>query len=447
MPNVLFVLSDEHNPFFSSIGGNPIIETPNMEKLANAGTVFQNAYCPSPLCLPSRSAFMSGKPVHEIQTYNNCNQNLDTQHLSYGHALAAQGVHTTHIGKVDAYDRGENLGFSEMILPGDRCPPGDKNIRRNPLSIREGAWKRADKFGPHDDPWNADLMKIDSALDWLRGTATELDRSWVLSVNLVKPHFPHYTTQSLWDKYADGGDLPEYGPECQSANHPYALDLRKHFETDYFTPDQTRGLRRGYLGCVNFIDDQLGRLIAALKQTGQLEDTDIIYTSDHGEMLGKFGMWWKCSLYEDSSRVPCIASGPTFCSGNTVRTPVDLHDVRSSIFHSVGARQPEDWLGEPLQGIAKNDPERIVFSEYHGHGTRASSYMVRRGKWKYIHCCAGPDQLFNLENDPNELNNLYDVQTTVVEELEKELQKICDPELENHRAEEFIEAQLASMEE
>jgi choline-sulfatase len=203
---------------------------------------------------------------------------------------------------------------------------------------------------------------------------------------------------------------------------------------------------RGYLGCVTFVDRQFGRLLAALEQSGARETTDVICTTDHGEMLGKFGMWWKCSLYEDSVRVPCLAAGPSFRAGARVRTPVDLHDVQATAFSSLGADRPADWVGTSLTEVPAGDPRRVIFSEYHGHGTRASAYMVRRDKWKYMHYVTAPDQLFDLEADPAELDNVLAARPGIVAELEQALEAICSPQGENAWAEAFIYRQLAELE-
>jgi choline-sulfatase len=157
-------------------------------------------------------------------------------------------------------------------------------------------------------------------------------------------------------------------------------------------------------------------------------------------------MWWKCSLYEDSVRVPCFAAGPSFPAGARVRTRVDLHDVQATAFASLGAERPTEWVGMPLTEIPMDDPERVVFAEYHGHGTRASAYMIRKGKWKYLHYIAAPDQLFDLEADPEELENVYAAHPAVAAELEQALTAICSPQEENARAEAFIEGQLAELE-
>ena len=206
--------------------------------------------------------------------------------------------------------------------------------------------------------------------------------------------------------------------------------------------EQVRGLRRGYYACVSFIDEQLGRLLSTLGEAGLEDTTNVVYTSDHGEMLGKFGLWWKCALLEDAARIPCIAAGPDFESGARVATPVDLHDLQSSVFSLTGAEQPENWLGSPLGTLASDDRDRVVFAEYHGHGTRAGSFMVRRGDWKLIHNVDAPDQLFDLGDDPEELENRYDACPEKAGELSAALESVCDPAFEDREAEAFWERQV-----
>lgn len=439
--NVLVLMVDEHNPRVASIYGHPSVQTPNLERLAGMGTVFENAYCPSPLCMPSRSAFMAGRPVHALQTYSNCNA-LTYDYAGYGQALSSQGVHTAYIGKTDVYRPGAALGFDEMLRAGDRTPPGDMCIRRKPLHVREDGAARASGYGPHPAPFGGDDAVMETALEWLQSRPGTLATPWTLTVNLGKPHFPHHVTQELWDLYPDGGDLPGYGVEQASAGHPYAQDLRRHFQTEAFTEEQVRGLRRGYLGCVTYVDRQLGRLLDMLEAEGLLDNTVVVYTADHGDMLGKFGMWWKCSLYEDSVRVPLVAAGPGFGRGARVRTPVELHDAQASMFAACGVRRPPEWRGTALQDIVAADGTRPVFSEYHGHGVRAGAYMLRMGDWKLIYCVEAPHLLFNLGEDPEELTNLAEAQPGMLGKLEAALREICDPEAENQRAEAVIARQL-----
>ncbi|WP_321475246.1 sulfatase-like hydrolase/transferase [uncultured Paludibaculum sp.] len=442
--NVLLLLSDEHNPLYSEPYGHPFVATPNMAKLARRGTVFQNAYCPSPLCLPSRSSFLSGRRVFDLQTYGNCNVfPVDTP--SYGHVLDEQGVHSVHIGKTDVYNQASTLGFSEMIAPGDRARPGDTLVSRIPLDVQKDGAHRGAGYGVTANPFGGDLKKVDLALEWLARKAPSMTKPWTLAVNLLKPHFPHNVTPELWAQYAQHADLPKYGVNSVGAKHPYTEDLRKFFATDNYDAETIRCLRRGYYGCVTFVDQQLGRLVEALEKSGQAENTVVIYTSDHGEMLGKFGLWWKRSLYEDSARIPMIAAGPGFRAGARVQTPVDLHDLRASMFQATGAKQPAAWCGQPLQSMPAGDDGRVVFSEFQGGGTRASAFLVRQGRWKLIYNCAAPHQLFDLEKDPDELSNLAMSQPKIVRRLEQELRRICDPQQENRRAEDYTQRQLRAL--
>lgn len=443
--NVLVFMSDEHNPYFSGLGRYRFVETPNLEKLAERGVVFSNTYCPSPVCHPSRSAFCAGQRVHQIQTYSNCNL-FKATFPSYGHILAQAGVHTVNIGKTDFYNDGVRLGFSEVISPGERLQP-NPYISRQPLAINPGSPVAARQYGVDPKNFEYDIQRVDEAIHWLRETAPSLTQPWVCVVNGIRPHFPHKVAQDLWDKYQARHDLPRFDGTVDSANHPYALDLRAHFQTDRFTEDQVRGLRQGYYGCVTFMDQQVGRLLAALDESGLSDQTIFAYTSDHGEMLGKFGMWWKCSLYEDSARIPMVVAGPGFPKGQVVETPVDLHDLQATFFHATGKlrERPDGWQGTPLPEIPVNDPGRVVFSEYHGHGTRASSYLIRKGDWKLHYCIAASHQLFNLADDPDELHNLASTHPEKLSELEGELRSICNPIKENQRAEDYIQIQLAEL--
>ena len=442
MSNVIVFMSDEHNPRYSSPYGHDFVDTPNMQWLADSGTLYERAYCPSPLCMPSRSAFLTGKRVHAVKAYGNNRLGIPPETRGLGAVLGEQGVHTVFVGKVHAYRPVAELGFSETIETNDGPSAFYEAQSRRPLAVCPGGAKRLDGYGPRDTPWGNDVTYMDAAVDWLRTRAPEMDRPWVLYVNLVKPHFPHFCTERLWDKYREHGDLPTHDVEAATAQHPYAVDLRRHFELEQVEEEQVRGLRRGYYACVSFIDEQLGRLRSALGEAGLEDTTNVVYTSDHGEMLGKFGLWWKCTLLEDAARIPCIAVGPDFESGARVATPVDLHDLQASVFSLTGAQQPENWLGAPLGSLANDDRDRVVFAEYHGHGTRAGSFMVRQGDWKLIHHVEAPDQLFDLGDDPEELENQYEACPPKAEELSAALAEICDTAVEDREAEAFWERQL-----
>lgn len=245
--------------------------------------------------------------------------------------------------------------------------------------------------------------------------------------------------------YEELADLPEYGADEESANHPYARDLRRYQRADQVTEEKARCMRQGYYALVTHVDRQIGKLIDAWQELGLADNTVLAYTSDHGEMLGKFGMWFKSSLYEDSVRVPLLAAGPGFAAGWRVDTPVSLLDLQATIFRTVGAERPADWAGEPLQDVLDRDAERVVFAEYHAHGTRSGAFMIRQGDWKLLYYMRAPHQLFNLREDPDELVNLWEREPEVAARLEKELRKICDPEEVNALAHDWEARQLAEI--
>jgi len=443
VPKFLLFMSDEHNPKISSVYGHPFVRTPNMERLARLGTVYEYAYCPSPLCVPSRSAFMSGLPVHRIQAYNNFRL-LAEPVLTFAECLSRQGVHTVHVGNGANLFRGpDTLGFDEMLAVkyGNERP--SKEFARSPFPARKGGKVSRTGWGPREDAWSTDIMQVDAALEWLETKGARTESDWFLSINVSAPHFPVYARPEYWEMYEELADLPVPGREAESANHPYALDLRSFLSSDEVSDDEARAIRQGYFACVTFVDHQLGRVLDALERLGLLDETVVAYTSDHGDMLGKFGLWRKMSLYEDSVRIPLIVAGPGFAEGKRVRTPVSLLDFQAAIFRALERERPAEWWGEPLQDVSGDDETRAVFAEYHGPGVRSGAFMIRRGDWKLIYYCRAPHQLFNLAEDPDELENLWEKRPDVALELERELRSLCDPDAENERAHEF-EAKLLS---
>ena len=426
MTNVVMLVSDEHNPRYSSTYGHDFVQTPNMARLAEQGTVYENAYCPSPLCVPSRTAFMAGRYTHETQAYNN-SKVIERRHPSYGGVLAAQGVHSMYVGGgSNLYRDPFHLGFAEML----GVERTGRTLGTHAISAERPSTKPAKTtgaYGPVEDLYASDEAHVDAAVDWISRQAPTLGRPWTMTIGINPPHPPYTTEPRYWDLYGEHEDLPAHGCEQESAQHPYARDARDNGRWDY-SDDLVRALRRGYYGAVTYVDEQLGRLLDAVERNGLGQDTIVCYTSDHGEMLGKFGMWGKCSLYEDAARVPLLAAGPGFRPGSRVSTPVTLLDLQASLFHAVGARRPEAWRGRPLQTMPADDPDRPVLATYHGHNARGGAFMLRRGDWKLLHHRAAPHQLFHLGDDPEELVNLWSERPDVVAELESELRAICDPE-------------------
>ena len=446
-PNILLVKTDEHNPFLSSMEGHPFVDTRNLQRLADNGVYHKSHYAASPLCVPQRSSWMSGLRPHKGQFYNN-SVVFQQKFPSHGQVLRESGVYTVHVGKLDSYREASELGFSEMhrLWSPSVQDPGDMNVGRNPVPVRplpnRTGIPRNEMYGVREDAFKKDEPIFNFAAGWLATTAQTLDQPWLLEVNTSNPHFPCFTSQELWDLYEGHDDLPEFDETHPVAQHPISRDLRRHFQAEKFTEEQIRGLRRGYYANHTYIDRKVGQLMKLLEDTGQLENTVVIYTSDHGTMMGKYGMHWKSSMHEDSARVPLVISGPGFEKGVTDSTASDSMDLQATLFSIFGVARPNHWDGEPIQGMKRNDDTRPMLSEYHGHGQRASSYAIRQGRWKYIYHYGLPEQLFDIDTDPQETVDLAAKRPEKVKEMHKALLGYLDPDKEHHRAEAYIEKQL-----
>ena len=283
-----------------------------------------------------------------------------------------------------------------------------------------------------------DENRVARAIEWLEQRRTQ-DEPWVLSVNPLIPHFPLEVEQSYYDLYPTSEmDLPVDYPS--EDDHPSLQQLRDHFDGSGLDEDTLRRTRSAYYGLVTALDNYVGEILDTLERTGQMEDTLVIYTSDHGEILGDHGLWWKCCMYEQSVGVPLVMSGPDIEKGQTIDQPVSLLDVLPTMTDALAISADPAWRGVSLLPVARGeqspDSERAVFSEYHAHGVSRGFYMIRRGRYKYVYYLNGPNQLFDLESDPYEMQNLVnDPDHSVVRQsLEGELLDVVDPVTTDKRA-------------
>ena len=256
---------------------------------------------------------------------------------------------------------------------------------------------------------------------------------WVAMVSLVSPHYP-LTAPEEWLSLYDPAEMPmPVGWRAGAPAHPELRNLAAFFDYDrYFDVDGMRAAVAAYFALVSFMDDCVGRVLAALDTSGAAQETDVIYVSDHGEMLGDHGFWTKQVMYEASAGVPMIAAGPGFPVGRRVRTPVSLIDLAPRLAGGSG------WVGRDLRRIASAPDEtgRTAFSEYHDGGSRTGAFMVRWDDWKYVHYEGARPQIFNLARDPHEMADLSGRADVAEVEAEgaRRLAAICDPTVVNARA-------------
>jgi len=446
--NLLIIMSDQHNRRMLGSYGHPIVATPNLDRLAIRGALFESAYTPCPVSVPARAAFATGKYVHQIGTWDNA-MAYDGRVLSWHHLLRDRGHHVVSIGKLHFRSKDHDNGFSDEQI-GMHIIDGEGDllglVRDEDMPKRGGSYKMARMAGPGESMYTTYDREIAArAQVWLRQEAgNNTQRPWIMFLSFVCPHFPLTAPPEHFYRYYDHElPLPKLYERRHEPLHPYLEDYRKSFAYDEFfeTPDMVKRAQAGYLGLCSFLDENIGKVLAALEAAGLADNTRVIYTSDHGDNLGARGLWGKSTMYEESVAVPLIVAGPELPASVRAATPVSLLDLYPFIMASVGAASPETVTpshpGRCITNVlAAPQRDRVVFSEYHGMGSKTGAYMVRKERHKLVHYVDYEPQLFDLESDPEELADLARKPGAklALKDLTAELHRICDPDEVNRRA-------------
>ncbi|MCE2457946.1 MAG: sulfatase-like hydrolase/transferase [Dehalococcoidia bacterium] len=430
-PNFLVIMSDEHGPMWSSAYGHPFVQTPNMERLAESGATFDAAYCNSPLCVPSRLSFMTGRYVSRCEGWDNAKP-LPSDAPTWPYLLRSMGYDSALSGKMHLIGPDQLHGFRDQLA---YDPHGGGHRGDSEASLSTGGlhpiylWEEG--VPTSDEPWpsvsearagtgpmiEADDAIEEAALAYLRDPARQ-DSLWALCVGFVAPHFPFIVPEPYfslyWPEYAD---LPN-NPPGHLDNLPAAANrLMQAFNFSGYTEDEVRTARAAYYGLITYLDDKIGRLLDALEDAGMSDNTVVIHTSDHGESLGEHGLWRKMNFYEQSARVPLQISWPSVIDGGQRFTgAVSLVDATATILDIASADQASQSVMNldgtsllPQMTGATVGQRDEAFSEHLAHGTDRPRAMLRQGRWKlcYSHHAATPDlELYNLETDPGEFVNL-----------------------------------------
>ncbi len=434
--NVLIIMTDEQDGRRLGCMGWPQVQTPNLDALAQRGVVFENCYCDSPLCVPSRGSFVTGRRVSEIHCWDNAAPFAD-EWQTWGHRLSEQGVEVVTFGKLDFVCPCGDHGFTRTFQPGYR-PYGDVyGLLRDPVQQRAGASRRLERAGPKEDCTPFDDAVQEKALAWLRSEEPHNGKPWLLYVGYIKPHFPHYAPPEFYDRYDPAEvELPSVTAEHLENLNQLNKDLRYHFEVEELPSEET-WVRNviGYHALISYIDHNVGELLDTLAAQGLADDTLVIFGSDHGEMLGAHGMWWKCAPYEPSVRVPLIIAGAGIKPGKRISGPVQNVDLFPTLVEAAGCELAESdasLAGESLLPAASGQDGQhrdYVMTQYHGHGVSNGWFALRRGDYKYIHYHGHGVELYNVATDPEELQDLAGMveQQERVREFEALLEGLVDP--------------------
>lgn len=439
--NLLLIMSDEHDPRYMGSSGHSVVQTPSLDRLAARGTRFTNAYTPSPICVPARASFATGRYTYENRHWDNA-MGYDGKIQGWGHRLQKSGNRVDAIGKLHYRRKEDPLGFDHQINP-MHLHNGIGQVWgsiRDPLP--EGLAPRMfHKIGPGVSNYNIfDRQTANAACEWLKQRENEnnQDQPWVLYVGLAAPHFPLVVPREYLNRYPENCLPPrKLHPRDGYQHHPWIQAQESYMsQENLFSDENERQLaRRAYFGLCTFMDSQIGMILDALEDYGMADTTRVIYTSDHGDNVGTRGLWGKSNLYEESTKIPLIIAGPQVPEGHTCHTPVSLVDCYPTILQGAGIplqdeerTLPGDSLFDLM--IAPENPERVVLSEYHAVGAVSGAYMLRKGRFKYHYYIGLPPELFDLENDPEETVDLAEDASyaPVLEMLEGELRKYLDPE-------------------
>ena len=417
-PNILLIISDEHNAAVMGCAGDKVIRTPNIDALAKRGIVFDAAYTNSPLCAPSRLSFTAGKYASRVSAWSN-NCWLPSDDIpSIARIMTAAGYDSGLCGKMH-YDATRRYGFRDVGGNMNRSRKTGRGQRRDPdnLAKRPGFSARFNQFRPAD---TGGVMPHDLAIT--RGTVEYLrswkpaDKPFFLIAGYLAPHFPLIVPQKYWDAYKDKVPMPEIPAghlEGQVRNYKH---LRVGFHLEHVPPEIVKKGRELYYGLTQWLDEQIGQVLTALAESHAAADTVVIYTSDHGENIGEHGLWWKNCVYDSAARVPLIASSPSRWKVGQRRGGVcSLVDVVKTIAELGGAKAPAGWngdsMGDWLADAGAKWKDQAV-SEYYAHNIASGYAMIRQGKYKYVyHTPADADhpaqrELYDLSADPGEFTNL-----------------------------------------
>lgn len=444
-PNILFLMADQMSARALAIHGNKVCRTPHLDALAKSGVVFENAYCNAPLCAPTRFSMLAGRLPAAIGAYDNASE-FRAEIPTMAHYLAALNYRTILCGKMHFIGPDQLHGYEERLTT-DVYPASFAwmpNWERGPKYISSGVNLSAVvEAGPcvrslqmdYDD--EVEYAGVQKLYDLARDSD---DRPFFLTISFTQPHSPYTPGQEYWDRYRhdeiDMPTVPEISYEkldVMSQGLYFAHGRDQHIVTD----EHIRNARHGYYGMISCIDDKIGRVMKVLEETGLRDNTIVVFTSDHGEMLGERGMWYKHCFFDLASRVPLIFSDPGHLKARRQSNPVSHVDLLPTFLDLAAdgdyGDMPRDLDGRSLTGLLDGaDPEwsDTVIADYLAIGPCVPCRMIREGRYK-LHYIHGHDPLlYDMEADPDEINNLADDPSVsdVRERLESRLKQDYDPD-------------------
>ncbi|WP_137156501.1 choline-sulfatase [Rhizobium sp. FKL33] len=420
-PNILIIMVDQLNGTFFPDGPADFLHAPNLKALAARSARFVNNYTSSPLCAPARASFMAGQLPRRTRVYDNAAEYVSSI-PTFAHHLRRAGYYTCLSGKMHFVGPDQLHGFEERLTtdiypadfgwtpdyrkPGERIDWWYHNLG----SVTGAGVAEITNQMEYDD--EVAFFANQKIYQLARENDDADRRPWCITASFTHPHDPYVARRKFWDLYEDCAHLaPEVAPIPFDEQDPHSQRIMMSCDYTNFdlTEDNVRRSRRAYFANISYLDEKVGELIDTLTRTRQLDDTMILFCSDHGDMLGERGLWFKMNFFEGSARVPLMIAGPGVSAGRH-DAPVSNLDITPTIADLAGLSIEEilPWTdGESLVPVINGAPRvSPVLMEYAAEASYAPLVGIREGKWKFIHCPLDPDQLYDLDADPKELRNL-----------------------------------------
>lgn len=417
-PNIIVIMTDEHDPGVTGCYGDKIVRTPNLDQLAREGIRFDACYTASPLCAPARNAFTSGKFISRISAWNNSCWIEDDLIQSLPRLLNEAGYQSYLCGKMH-FDSTKRYGFTEVgsfnkdfkTGTGKRRSYDDKKVDLQSWQERTATFYTAETSGG----MKYDRKVTELATRFLKEQVGQKE-PFYLQIGYITPHFPLIAPEELYRHYQGKVPMPLIPAgflEQQTTNYQH---LRRGFGYIDQDPATVQKGRELYWALTEWMDSEVGRLLKSIEECGLDDNTVIVYTSDHGENKGDHGMWWKNTMYEQSARVPLIIRYPERWPGGQVRQGVCSHlDLVATLAEIAGAKKPQDWDGDSMLSYLDNEKipwKNWAVSEYYAHNIASGFTMYREGSFKYVYHNRfdeehpGEAELYDLTQDPGEFHNL-----------------------------------------
>lgn len=416
-PNILLLVSDEHNADVAGFAGDPIVHTPTLDRLAAGGVSFRRAYCQAPICTPSRMSFLSGKHIDTIGCWNN-HWPLPPEHQTFADHFAAAGYATCLVGKMHFGGADQLHGFQDRPYGDFRHGLGHQP---DPISMFPNSGGVAHAAASEiPESLQQDVVVTTESAAWIaEQRSTNPDQPWLLCASYCRPHAPLAPPARFIRRYRDRVPQAWLTDDDDGARCPYPSRQRENYGLNEISPEQNLRAREAYYGCVEMLDDCLGRLLWQLEQEGALDNTIVIYFSDHGDLIGNHGLWWKANYYEQAIRVPWIISGPGLPKGVVRDELAALVDLFPTLCALAGIAPPDDLEGVDLtplltEGEVDTPPRDHVISEFYGigmltqpfrSGSRGDSMrLLRTEQAKAVSLFELDDLCFDLADDPGEFH-------------------------------------------